>query len=117
MSGAFSNEKIAQEFLAFMDETMKGVNKMFDQEKMTQTWFDLAKNYTETTMQLMKTSMEHYEKTLDAMVKQGIVAQAEGQKMLMDWMNRSKQGQQQYWNQMDENLKKMETFFSQKKTK
>jgi polyhydroxyalkanoate synthesis regulator phasin len=46
------------------------------------------------------------------MLKQGLVAQEEGQKLLSDWTNRAKQGQQQYWNMMDENIKKMETFFN-----
>jgi polyhydroxyalkanoate synthesis regulator phasin len=86
--------------------------KMFDQEKMAQTVFNLAKDYTTTTMQMMKTSMEQYEKTVDTMLKQGLVAQEEGQKLLSDWTNRAKQGQQQYWNLMDENMKKMESFFN-----
>ena len=85
---------------------------MFDQEKMAQTVFNLAKDYTTTTMQMMKTSMEQYEKTVDTMLKQGLVAQEEGQKLLSDWTNRAKQGQQQYWNLMDENMKKMESFFN-----
>jgi polyhydroxyalkanoate synthesis regulator phasin len=88
---------------------MEGV---FNPEKMAQTVFNLAKDYTTTTTQIMKTSMEMYEKTLDTMLKQGMGAQQEGQKLLADWTNRAKQGQQQYWNMMDENLKKMESFFN-----
>ena len=88
------------------------VNTMFDQQKMAQTVLNLAKDYTNTTMQVMKTSMEMYEKTLDTLMKQGVVAQEEGQKLLNDWMTRSKQGQQQYCNSMEENMKKMETHFN-----
>jgi len=84
----------------------------FNPEKMAQTVFNLAKDYTTTTTQIMKTSMEMYEKTMDTMLKQGMGAQQEGEKLLADWMNRAKQGQQQYWSMMDENLKKMESFFN-----
>ena len=86
--------------------------EMFDPQKIAQTVFNLAKDYATTTTQAMKASMEMYEKTLDTMLKQGVVAQEEGQKLLSDWMNRAKQGQQQYWNMMDDNLKKMESFFN-----
>lgn len=85
---------------------------MFDPQKIAETVFNLAKDYTATTTQIMKTSMEQYEKTVDMMVKQGLVVQEEGQKLLSDWVNRAKQGQQQYWNMMDETLKKMEAFFN-----
>ncbi|MEW6026518.1 MAG: hypothetical protein AB1599_04410 [Planctomycetota bacterium] len=85
---------------------------MFDQQKMAQTVLNLAKDYTTTTMQVMKTSWDMYEKTLDTLMKQGAVAQEEGQKLMNDWMTRAKQGQQQYWNLMDENMKKMETHFN-----
>lgn len=85
---------------------------VFSPEKMAQTVFNLAKDYTSNTMQMMKTSTEHYEKTLDTLVKQGLVMQAEGQKLFMDWMTQVKQGQQQYWNLMSESLKKVEPFFS-----
>jgi polyhydroxyalkanoate synthesis regulator phasin len=85
---------------------------MFDQQKMAQTVFNLAKDYTTTTMQIMKTSADQYEKTFDAMAKQGLVAQEEAQKLLNDWTTKSKQAQQQYWKLMDENIKKMESFFN-----
>ena len=88
------------------------VNTVFDQQKMAQTVFNLSKDYTATTMQVMKTSMEQYEKTMDTLLKQGNVVQEEGQKLLADWMAKAKQGQQQYWNLMDENLKKMGNLFS-----
>jgi len=86
---------------------------MFDQQKMTQAVFNLAQDYTATTMQVMRTSMEMYEKTLDTMVKQGAVAQEEGQKLLADWTTKSKLGQKNYWDMMNENLNKMGTFFNQ----
>ena len=85
---------------------------MFDQQKMAQTVLNLAKDYTNTTMQVMKTSWDMYEKTLDTLMKQGSVAQDEGQKLMADWMTRAKQGQQQYWNMMEENMKKVETHFN-----
>jgi len=88
------------------------VNTVFDQQKMAQTVFNLSKDYTATTMQVMKTSMEQYEKTMDTLLKQGNLVQEEGQKLMADWMAKSKQGQQQYWNLMDENLKKMGNLFS-----
>jgi len=46
------------------------------------------------------------------MIKQGVVAQEEGQKLMSDWMNKAKQGQEQYWTTMEENLKKMASFLS-----
>ena len=85
---------------------------MFDPQKMAQTFFNLAKDCTEATMKTMKTSAEMYEKSMDVMIKQGMVAQEEGQKLMADAMNKAKQGQQQYWNTMEENLKKMATFLN-----
>ena len=86
---------------------------MFDQQKTTQAFIDLAQNYTTTTMQVMRTSMEMYEKTLDTMMKQGALAQEEGQKLLSDWTNKAKLGQKNYWDMMNENINKMGTFFNQ----
>jgi len=85
---------------------------MFDQEKINQSVFNLAQNYTTTTMQAMRTSMELYEKSLDTMMKQGMVAQEEGRKLLSDWTTQTKQGQKNYWDMMNENLNKMSSFFS-----
>jgi len=85
---------------------------MFDQQKMAQTIFNMVKDYSSTTMQVIKTSTDSYEKTFDAMAKQGLFMQEEGQKLLNDWTNKAKQAQQQYWKTMDENMKKMETFFN-----
>jgi polyhydroxyalkanoate synthesis regulator phasin len=90
------------------------MEEVFNPEKMAQMVWNLAKDYNTTTIQMMKTSAEQYDKTMDTIVKQGLVAQAEGQKLLSDWTNRAKQAQQQYWNLMDENMNKMETFFSAK---
>lgn len=112
MDGLYNHEKMAEEILNYLNEGMKGVTKMFDQQKIAQTVLNLAKDYTNTTMQVMKTSWDMYEKTLDTLVKQGSVAQDEGQKLMSDWMTRAKQGQQQYWNMMEENMKKMETHFN-----
>ena len=85
---------------------------MLDQQKMAQTVFNLAKDYTASTTQMMKTATEQYEKALDTMLKQGLVAQEQGQKLLSDWMTRAKQGQEQYYKMMDENIRKMESMFS-----
>jgi len=111
MEGLYGHEKMAEEILAYLNEGIKGVTRMFDQQKMAQTVLNLAKDYTDTTMQAMKTSSDMYEKTLATLMKQGAVAQDEGQKLMADWMTRSKQGQQQYWNMMEENMKKVETHF------
>jgi len=112
MDGLYSHEKMAEEILNYLNDGMKGVTRMFDQQKMAQTVLNLAKDYTNTTMQVMKTSWDMYEKTLDTLMKQGSVAQDEGQKLMADWMTRAKQGQQQYWNLMEENMKKVETHFN-----
>ena len=112
MDGLYNHEKWAQETLNYLNNTMKGVQEMFDQQKMAHTVFNLSKDYTATTMQVMKTSMEQYEKTMDALINQGNGVQEEGQKLMTDWMAKAKQGQQQYWNLMDENLKKMGNLFS-----
>lgn len=88
---------------------MEGI---FNPEKMAQMVWDIAKDYAATSNQIMKTSADQFEKSMDMMLKQGFVAQEEGKKVLNDWTNRAKQAQQQYWNLMDENLKKMEAFFS-----
>lgn len=112
MDGLYSHEKMAEEILNYINEGMKGVTRMFDQQKMAQTVLNLAKDYTNTTMQVMKTSWDMYEKTLDTLMKQGAVAQDEGQKLMADWTTKAKQGQQQYWNLMEENMKKVETHFN-----
>jgi len=85
---------------------------MFDPQKAAQTVLNLANDYTATSTQVMKTSLEHYEKTMDTLIKQGLVVQEEGQKLWADWMTKAKQSQQQYWNLMDENMKKMTTYFN-----
>jgi polyhydroxyalkanoate synthesis regulator phasin len=88
---------------------------MFDQQKIAQTIFNMAKDYTSNTMQMLKNSTEQNEKVFDAMVKQGLVMQTEGQKLLNDWVGKAKQAQQQYWKLMDESLKNMESFFGSQK--
>jgi len=85
---------------------------MFDQEKMAQTVFGLAKDSTTANIQVMKTTMEQWEKTMNTLIKQGTVAQDEGTKLFADWFNRAKQGQQQYYNLMEEGLARMGDFFS-----
>jgi len=108
MDGIYGHEKMAEEILSYLNEGLKGVAKMFDQQKMAQTVITLAKDYTNTTMQTMKTSWDMYEKTLQTLIKQGTAAQDESQKLMSDWVAKAKQGQQQYWNMMEENMKKME---------
>jgi polyhydroxyalkanoate synthesis regulator phasin len=85
---------------------------MFDQQKYAQTIYNMVQNYTEATAEMLKTLMEQYEKTFDAMIKQGLVMQDEGKKLLTDWTDKAKQAHQQYWKTMDENMKKMENFFN-----
>jgi len=84
---------------------------VFDQEKMAQTVSNLARDYTTANMQVMKTTMEQFEKTMNALIKQGAIAQDEGTKLFADWWNRAKQGQQQYYNIMEDGLKNMENLF------
>jgi polyhydroxyalkanoate synthesis regulator phasin len=87
-----------------------------DPQKMTQAVFNLTKDYTTNTMQIMKTSMEQVEKIVGTILKQDMVIHKdEAQKLFYDWMNQAKQGQKQYCNIMDVNLKKMETFFNSEK--
>jgi polyhydroxyalkanoate synthesis regulator phasin len=85
---------------------------VFDQEKMAQTVVNLAKDYTTANVQVMKTTMEQVEKTMNVLIKQGMVVQDEGTKLWADWFNRAKQGQQQYYNMMEEGLNKMTNFFN-----
>ena len=86
---------------------------MFEQQHWAQMMiFNMVQNYTTATSQMMKTSMEQYEKAFDTMVKQGLVMQEDGQKLFNDWTSKARQAQQQYWKTMDENMKKMETFFN-----
>jgi polyhydroxyalkanoate synthesis regulator phasin len=86
---------------------------MFEQQQWAQMMiFNMVQNYTTATSQMMKTSMEQYEKAFDTMVKQGLVMQEDGQKLFNDWTSKARQAQQQYWKTMDENMKKMETFFN-----
>ena len=87
------------------------VNTMFDQQKIAQTVFNLAKDYTTANVQVMKTTMEQWEKTMNTLIKQGTVVQDEGSKLFADWFNRAKQGQQQYYNMMEEGLKNMGNIF------
>ena len=112
MNGLYGHEKWAQETLNYLNNSMKGVQEMLDPKKMAETVVNLTKDYTTTTMQVMKTSLEHYEKTMDTLMKQGNVVQEEGQKLWADWMNKAKQGQQQYWSMMNENINKMTALFS-----
>ncbi len=81
---------------------------MFDQEKMTQTVVNLAKDFTTANLTVMKTSMEQFEKTVHILTRQGAVAQDEGAKLLVDWWSRAKQGQEQYYNLMQDGFKNME---------
>ena len=85
--------------------------EMLDQQKMAQAVFNLTKDYTTNIMQVMKTSMDTYEKALDTMMKQGMVAQAENQKLISDWTSKVKLGQKNYWDMMGDNLNKMGTSF------
>jgi polyhydroxyalkanoate synthesis regulator phasin len=84
---------------------------VFDQEKIAQTVSNLARDYTTANMTVMKTTMEQFEKTMNTLIKQGTVAQDEGTKLFADWWNRVKQGQQQYYNIMEDGLKNMENLF------
>ena len=89
----------------------EGVIRMFDQEKVAQMVSNLARDYTTANIQVMKTTMEQWEKTMNTLIKQGAVAQDEGTKLFADWWSRAKQGQQQYYNIMEDGLKNMENIF------
>lgn len=84
---------------------------MFDQEKTVQTAINLAKDYTTANIQVMKTTMEQFEKTMNVLIKQSTVAQDEATKLFVDWWSRVKQGQQQYYNIMEDGLKNIENLF------
>lgn len=86
--------------------------EMFDQQKMAQAVFNLTKDYANTTMQVIRTSMATYEKALDTMMKQGMLAQEDNQKLISDWTSKVKLGQKNYWDMMEDNLNKMGTLFS-----
>ena len=89
---------------------------MFEQEKMAQTVVNQARDYATANMQVMKTTMEQFEKTMHVLIKQSASAQDEGTKLFVDWFSRAKQGQQQYYNMMEDGLKNMENLFGGKKT-
>ncbi len=81
---------------------------MLEQEKMAQTVINMTKGYTKVNMQVMKATMEQFEKTMDVLIKQGPGIQDEGTELFADWWIRVKQGQQQYYNMMEDGLKNME---------
>ena len=84
---------------------------MLEQQKMAQTVINMTKGYTTANMTVMKTTMEQFEKTMDVLLEHGTVVQDEGTKLFVDWWGRAKQGQQQYWNMMEDGLKNMENLF------
>ena len=91
--------------------------EIFDPQKVAEMVFGMTKVYTESSMEIMKTSMEQVQNVLDTLLKQDDVIHDKAQKLFADWMNQAKQGQQQYWNMMEENIKKMESFFNSATTK
>lgn len=93
---------------------MERVIKMFDQDKITQTAINLARDYATANMQVMKTTIEQFEKTMDALIKQNASAQDEATKLFVDWWSRAKQGQQNYYNMMKDGLKNLENLFGTK---
>ena len=90
---------------------------MFDQDKITETAINLARDYATANMQVMKTTIEQFEKTMDALIKQSVSAQDEGTKLFVDWWSRVKQGQQQYYNIMEDSLKNIENLFGKPDSK
>ena len=89
---------------------------MFDQQKVAQEMFNLSKNHWMMTMDMVTAFQEQNDKMWHTLMEQGLITQAEGKKVFIDWMDRAKQARDQFNNTITDNLKKMETVFTTPKT-
>jgi polyhydroxyalkanoate synthesis regulator phasin len=79
-----------------------------DYSKMAQEFFALSKNYWANTMEMMAMFQTQNEKMLNTLIENGLVSQAEGRKMLQEWLNRSKEAREDFTKTMEDNWKKAE---------
>jgi len=84
---------------------------MFDGQEMVKEIFNLNKNHWLNTMEMMSAFQNQTEKMWNTMQEQGFVVQHEGRKMFQDWLNRTKQAQDQFSETMKDSWKKAETVF------
>jgi len=84
---------------------------MFDGQEMIRDMFNLNKSYWLNTMEMMSAFQNQTGKMWDTLLEQGLVTQHEGKKMLQDWLNRTKQAQDQFTETMENNWKKAEATF------
>jgi polyhydroxyalkanoate synthesis regulator phasin len=89
----------------------------FDPQKVAESVYNMMKYYTTSTMEMIKKSMEQMENVTDTMVDQSGVIQNEFKKLMNDWMKQAKNGQRQYMDMLDENLKKMDDFLNSANSK
>ena len=85
---------------------------MFDGREMVRDMFNLSKSYWLNTMEMMSAYQNQTGKMWNTLLDQGAVGHQEGKKMLQDWLNRTKQAQDQFAETMENNWKKAETVFS-----
>jgi len=84
---------------------------MFEGQDMVRDMFNLNKSYWLNTMEMMSAYQNQTGKMWNTLLEQGVVAQQEGKKMLQDWLNRTKQAQDQFAETMENNWKKAEASF------
>ena len=56
------HERMSREVLDWIDDTQETMKKMFDQRKIAREVFNLSGNYWLTTMKMISTFQDHYEK-------------------------------------------------------
>jgi len=84
---------------------------MFDGQETIREMFNLNKSHWLNTMEMMSAFQNQTGKMWNTLLDQGLVGQQEGRKMLQDWLNRTKQAQDQFIGTMEDNWKKAETIF------
>jgi polyhydroxyalkanoate synthesis regulator phasin len=84
---------------------------MFDGQEMVKEMFSMNKSYWLNTMEMMSEFQNQTGKMWNTLLDQGLVAQQESKKMLQDWLNRTKQAQEQFAETMANNWKKAEAAF------
>jgi len=85
---------------------------MFDGHEMIRDMFNLNKSYWLNTMEMMSAFQNQTGKIWNTLLDQGAVGQQEGKKMLQDWLNRTKQAQDQFAETMEKNWEKAEASFT-----
>jgi len=85
---------------------------MFDGQEMIRDMFNLNKSYWVNTMEMMSAYHNQTGKIWNTLLEQGMGAQQEGKKMLQDWLNRTKEAQDQFAETMEKNWEKAEASFT-----